>query len=268
MTSSPNCTDPRLPLYAIGRPNATEASEQTSGAPGAVATDADIVAHAVRVGKAFSGVSLAACGVALAVLISGCGGTEHDAHEPSGVYHMEVVRASFPAEQAISRDTRLMLVVRNSGTHTIPNVAISLNSLSYTSDYPHLAVDKRPVWIVNKAPGPVPTPRVLSEEVYPAGGSETAYVNTWALGKLAPGASKSFVWRVTPVKAGNYTVYYTVAAGLDGKARARLASGGPVVGKFVASVAPKPPPTHVDPQTGQVVAGANPASATQVGAVP
>lgn len=204
----------------------------------------------------------------LAVLASGCGGTEHDAHEPRGTYRMEVVKAGFPAKQAIARDENLALVVRNAGTKTIPNVAISLNSLDYTSDYPHLAADKRPVWIVNRAPGPVPTVRVLSEEVYPAGGSETAYVNTWALGKLAPGASKSFVWHVTPVRAGTYTVYYTVAAGLDGKARARLANGRPVVGKFVVSVAPRPPKTHVDPQTGQVVAGANPVSAGPVGAVP
>jgi hypothetical protein len=214
------------------------------------------------------GLSLAACGVALAMLASGCGGTEQDAHEPHGAYQMEVVGASFPVKQAISRDTRLALVVRNSGTHTIPNVAISLNSLNYTSDYPHLAANKRPVWIVNSAPGPMPTVRVLSEEIYPAGGSETAYVNTWALGPLAPGAHKVFVWKVTPVKAGIHTVYYTVAAGLNGRSRAKLANGKPVVGKFVAAVAPRPPRTHVNPQTGAIEKGPAPASATPVGAVP
>jgi hypothetical protein len=214
------------------------------------------------------GLSFAACGVALAMLASGCGGAEHDAHEPKSVYRMEVVGAKFPPKQAIASDERLALVVRNSGAHTIPNVAISLNSLNYTSDYPHLAVDKRPVWIVNRAPGAVPTVRVLSEEVYPPGGSETAYVNTWALGPLAPGASKSFVWNVTPVKAGVHTVYYRVAAGLDGKARAQLANGAPVIGKFVASIAPRPPHTHVDPYTGEIAEGTFPASKTPVGAVP
>ena len=214
------------------------------------------------------GLSFAACGVALAMLASGCGGTEQDAHEPHGTYQMEVVRASFPAKQAIASDERLALVVHNSGTHTIPNVAISLNSLNYTSDYPHLAADKRPVWIVNSAPGPVPTVRVLSEEVYPSGGSETAYVNTWALGSLAPGASKVFAWHVTPVKSGVHTVYYTVAAGLSGKARAKLANGKPVVGKLVVAVAPRPPRTHVNPQTGKIEEGSFPASKTPVGAVP
>jgi hypothetical protein len=75
------------------------------------------------------------------------------------------------------------------------------------------------------------------------------------LGSLAPGAYKSFVWRVTPVKAGVHTVDYTVAAGLSGNARARLAGGAPATGKFVVAVAPAPPATHVDPQTGQVVPG-------------
>lgn len=216
-----------------------------------------------------SGISFAACGVVLAVLVSGCGGTEQGAHESKGTFAMEVIRASFPSKQAMARNARLALVVRNSGTRTIPNVAISLNSLNYTSDYPHLAVDKRPVWIVNSAPGAVPTVvHVLSEEVYPPGGSETAYVNTWALGPLAPGASKRFVWHVTPVKAGDHTVYYRVAAGLDGKARAQLADGGPVVGKFVASIAPRPPHTHVNPQTGEIAEGSFPASKTPVGAAP
>jgi hypothetical protein len=214
------------------------------------------------------GLSLAACGVVLAMLVSGCGGSEQDAHEPKGVYEMEVLKARFPPKQAIASDERLALVVRNSGTHTIPNVAISLNSLNYTSDYPHLAVDKRPVWIVNRAPGPVPAVRVLSEEVYPPGGSETAYVNTWALGPLAPGASKIFVWHVTPVKAGEHIVYYRVAAGLGGKTRAQLAHGSPVIGKFAVAVAPRPPHTHVNPYTGEIAEGTFPASKTPVGAVP
>ncbi len=215
----------------------------------------------------FTGLSLAACGAALAMLAAGCGGAEQDAHEPKATYKMEVVAAHFPTQQSIARNTTLVLVVRNASTSTVPNVAVSLNSLNYTSDYPRLAANKRPVWIVNRAPGAVPVVRVLSEEVYPAGGSETAYVNTWALGPLAPGASRVFAWHVTAVKAGVHTVYYTVAAGLSGHSRARLAGGGAVVGKFVVSVAPRPPRTHVNPQTGKIVEGPPPASKGPVGAV-
>jgi hypothetical protein len=207
----------------------------------------------------FPGVSLAVCGAMLGVLASGCGEAQRNAHEPTGLYTVEILGARFPAKQAISHDTKLALVVRNAGASTIPNVAVTLDSFYYTSTYPHLAANKRPVWIVNTGPGAVATgPPVQTEEFDPPGGGETTYVNTWALGRLAPGASKRFVWRVTPVKAGLHTVHYTVAAGLDGKARTRLAGGGRPVGSFVALVAPKPPPTHVNPETGQVVAGPNP----------
>ncbi|HTA14561.1 MAG TPA: hypothetical protein VK781_06855 [Solirubrobacteraceae bacterium] len=202
--------------------------------------------------------SLAACGVMLVVLAGGCGGTQRDAHEPSGTYKVEVLHARFPARQAIARDTKLTLIVRNAGLRTIPNVAVTLDSFYYTSDYPHLAASKRPVWIVNTGPGAVPRRPVQSEEVNPPGGGETAYVNTWALGTLAPGASRRFVWRVTPVKTGVHVVHYAVSAGLDGKSLARLAGGGRAVGRFIAAIAPVPPATHVNPETGQIAAGPTP----------
>jgi hypothetical protein len=214
------------------------------------------------------GVSLAACGALLGVLASGCGEAQRDAHEPAHRYTVEVVRARFPAKQAIARDTKLALVVRNAGAQTIPNVAVTLDSFYYTSDYPHLAARKKPVWIVNTGPGTVPRRPVYTEEVNPPGGGETAFVNTWALGALAPGASRSFVWRVTPVKAGVHAVHYTVAAGLDGKSRARLAGGGLPAGTFLAQIAPAPPPTHVNPETGHIVAGPNPAPVAPQPAAP
>lgn len=206
----------------------------------------------------FPGVSLAVCGAMFGVLASGCGEARRDAREPVGLYKVEVVRARFPARQAISRDTKLALVVRNASARTIPNVAVTLDSFYYTSDYPHLSAKGKPVWIVNTGPGPVPARPVYTQEVNPPGGGETAFVNTWALGALAPGASRSFVWRVTPVKAGVHAVHYTVSAGLDGSSHARLAGGGLPTGTFVARVAPKPPPTHVNPETGRIVAGPNP----------
>jgi hypothetical protein len=205
------------------------------------------------------GVSLAVCGVALGALASGCGGAQRNAHEPTGSYTVEVLHARFPAKQAMAHDTKLALTVRNAGAQTIPNVAVTLDSFYYTSTYPKLSSNKRPVWIVNTGPGAVAiNPPVRSEEVNPPGGGETAFVNTWALGALAPGASTSFVWHVTPVKAGMHTVHYAVAAGLDGKASARLAGGGPPVGAFLAAIAPLPPAKHVNPETGQIAAGPNP----------
>lgn len=217
------------------------------------------MALVVGTGKLFPiGWLLAVSGVLLVLLAGGCGGSERNVHEPKGTYTVEVLRARFPAKQEIAHDTRLALVVRNSGNRTIPNVAVTVSSFYYTSDYPRLSANKRPVWIVNTGPGTVPVRPVRTVEVNPPGGGETAFVNTWALGALAPGKSRVFVWKVTPVKAGVHIVHYTVAAGLDGRALARASGGGQVRGSFAARIAPAPQPTHVNPETGRIVPGPNP----------
>jgi hypothetical protein len=196
-----------------------------------------------------------------ALLLAGCGGgTRQDASEASGTFAMQVVHPSFPTAQSIARQTRFVLPVRNTGTHTVPNVAVTIDSFDYTSTYPGLAADKRPVWAIEQGPGAIDSPPVESQEISPPGGGQTAYVNTWALGALAPGATRTFVWRVVPVKAGSYTVHYTVAAGLAGKAKARLSSGGLVQGQFAVDIASAPPLKHVNPATGRVEAGAAPSS--------
>lgn len=227
-----------------------------------------MVATNVRVGTLSRGVSLAAGVAGLALLAAGCGEGARDAKEPKGTYAVEVTRVSFPRRQAVARDTRLVLVVRNAGSQTVPNVAVTVSSFYYTSRYLHLSANKRPVWIVNTGPGAVAKPPVESEEINPPGGGETTYVNTWALGPLAAGHRVRFIWHVTPVKSGRHTVHYMVAAGLDGKAIARLADGSRPVGRLVAQIAPAPPRTHVNPETGEVTTGPNPVSQAEVGAVP
>jgi hypothetical protein len=231
----------------------------SGGGARASARGADIVTDAVGKGKLLPMGLLAACGVAFGVLASGCGGAaRRDAHEAKATYTVEVLRAHFPARQAIARDTKLALIVRNAGASTVPNVAVTIEGFYYASTYPRLSSSKRPVWIVNTGPGTVPARPVYTNEVNPPGGGETAYVNTWALGALAPHASRRFVWRVTPVKAGLHAVHYAVSADLDGRALARLAGGGLAAGSFLAHVAPAPPATHVNPETGRVVPGPNP----------
>jgi hypothetical protein len=204
------------------------------------------------------------------VFAAGCGGARQDAHEPRGSFPVQVLQARFPARQAIARPASFVLRVRNSGTRTVPNVAISVDSFSYTltGTFRELASAQRPVWIVDQGPGAVPARAVASAAVDPAGAGQTAYVNTWALGPLAPGRTRTFVWRVTPVKAGVHTVRFAVAAGLDGKSRAVLAGGGAPRGKFVVNVAPAPPPTHVNPESGRVLPGPPPVPAGPVPAAP
>ena len=166
-----------------------------------------------------------------------------------------MVKASFPGAQAVARPASLELVVRNAGAKTAPNVAVTVDSFYYNSTYPELASRQRPIWVIEKGPGEIPEPPVQSEAVSPPGGGQTTYVNTWALGPLAPGAERTFLWHVVPVTPGRRTVHFALAAGLAGKARAALASGAPATGDFTVDIAPAPPATHVDPRTGRVVPG-------------
>jgi hypothetical protein len=198
---------------------------------------------------------------ASAVLVAGCGGgSRADAHERAHSFAVAVVHASFPSAQSIARQTKLELDVRNTGKSTVPNVAVTVDSFNYASSYPGLADRKRPIWVVERGPGAVADPPVNTEEVSVSGSGQTAYVNTWALGALAPGKTRDFTWQVVPVKAGTYTVRYSVAAGLAGKSKARLSSGHPAQGQFAVEIAPTPPLTHVNPSTGHVETGQFPSS--------
>ena len=194
-----------------------------------------------------------------AVSLAGCGGgARQDANETSGTFPVAIVRASFPTVQSIGGKSRLVLLVRNTGTQTIPNLAITVNGLTYRSTQPGLADPVRPTFIINNGPGLYSRVPVQGTGAYNEGGYITAYVNTWASGPLAAGHTASFVWAVTPVQAGLHHITYTVAAGLNGKAKAQLANGAVPTGHFVVFTASTPPPTHVDPNTGQVVAGPAP----------
>jgi hypothetical protein len=206
------------------------------------------------------GVPIAACGVA-----AGCGGSPATAGEPKKTFHIEVVRASFPHSQSVAKHERLLVSVRNSGSETIPNLAATVDSFNYASNFPELADRKRPVWVIERGPGQPARPPVETQEVSIPGGGQTAYVNTWALGPLPAHQTETFFWIVVPVKPGAHTVRWALSAGLAGNAKARLAGGGPATGHFHVVIAPVPPETHVDPKTGQVVPGPYAGNATELG---
>lgn len=181
----------------------------------------------------------------MVVLVSGCGGTAQDAHEPKRSFDVQVTQASFPSSQAIARQSKLRLEVRNAGNQTVPNVAVTVNSFGYLSDYPNLAARERPVWIVDQGPGAVSKLPIQTESFDNPGGDVTATSNTWAAGALAPGQARTFTWHVTPVKSGEYTVNYAVAAGLNGKAHAVISSGAAPTGHFTVHIASAPRAAHL-----------------------
>jgi len=169
--------------------------------------------------------------LAAVVGIAGCGGggARQDANEKSGTYKVQVVRAKFPLKQSLATRSRMVIAIKNVDTRTIPNVAVTVKSFDQRKTDPTLADPRRPTFIVNTGPR----------------GGDTAYVGTSALGPLKPGQTKVFIWDVTAVVAGKYSLKYAVSAGLNGKARAVLAGGGTPAGQFTGFVSSKAPQAKV-----------------------
>jgi hypothetical protein len=196
-------------------------------------------------------------GVALVGLIAvaGCGGGERqDENEPEGDYSVEVVTAMFPKKQKLAKSSDLVITVRNAGDEAVPNVAVTLQGLSFRSEAAGLSNAERPQFAVNGLPkeiGGFPE----AKEATPLG-CDTAYVDTWACGRLAPGREKTFVWSVTAVKAGPYDIKWRIAAGLDGKANAVDADGGGAPsGSFTGTVSDKAPDVRIAADGETVVSG-------------
>jgi hypothetical protein len=222
------------------------------------------------IGAVSASLALAACG----------GGARQDASEPNGNFHVQA-SAAWTTSQTLSQHTKLVITTRNMGNKTIPDVAVTITDGSPTDPHlgtraqafqellnmPGLASQSRPVWIVDQAPGthagPCPT---LNQNGEPAsayannysactggpGGAVTAYSNTWALGPLRPGKAVTFEWHLTAVKPGTHYVYWRVAAGLNGKAKAIAPDGMPPRGSFTVNISHSPAQAYVD-NNGRVV---------------
>ena len=193
-----------------------------------------------------------------AILLAACGSTAdpQDANEPEGDYQVEVTTSEFPTRQRLGESNNLVLGVSNTGTETLPMLAFTVfigdgtadGSFNIRSDQPGLENPNRPVWVLeNKYPQ-------LAGEPPPSGisGGTRAQTNTFAFGPLDPGETQEAIWRLTAVKAGTYTLSYTIAAGLDGNAKAVTSSGQQVKGKFVVKLLEKPPQARVN-NRGKVV---------------
>ena len=220
--------------------------------------------------RALSAWKVRICGIIAALLagvvVAACGGGQTQAsNEPKGKFPVAVDTASFPPAQKLAQKTHLVIAVRNTGHKPIPDVAVTICNVTCaypapkgegTSaaafganiSQPYVANPSRPVWIVDAAPGAC---RYSCQNGGP-GAAVTAYANTWALGRLAPGHTARFDWAVTAVKAGRHVVAWEVAAGLNGRARAVLAGGGPPHGTFTVHVGSQPPQSYVN-NNGQIV---------------
>ncbi len=174
---------------------------------------------------------------AAALASGGCGGADRRA---AGVedrtYTVAVERASFLPRQRLAQRSALVIAVRNTGTQTIPNLAVTVRGFADRSGGPREADLGRDLWIVDREPA----------------GARTAFEDTWTAGRLAPGRTTQLRWEVTPVVAGTHRLTYEIAPAIAGAARLQLQSGEPPLGSLTARVSPRPSKTRVDPRTGAV----------------
>jgi hypothetical protein len=187
--------------------------------------------------------------------VAGCGGGERqDENEREGNFPVEVVEAKFPESQKLAKSSDLVVTVRNAGDDTIPNIAMTVNGFDQRKTDPDLADPNRPVFALNGVQVEI-AGFPEAKDAAPRG-CDTAYVNTWACGRLKPGDEKSFRWSVTAVKAGPYRISYLVAAGLSGNARAvGVDGGGPPRGTFTGTVSSAPPEVRIGDDGQTVVEG-------------
>jgi hypothetical protein len=194
--------------------------------------------------------------VAVAALLAACGGeSSSDANQPGGTYDVRVTDASFPTEQHLGQTSLMRLVVRNTGKKALPVLAVTVSvagkegqdsSLPFGIRDPEagLAQPDRPVWVL--AAG---YPKLAGSSE--PGGASTSNPKTFSLGPLKPDATTEAVWKLSAVKAGDFTVLYRINAGLSGSAKAKT-NGVAAGGSFATEISAVPPDTEVT-DSGEVV---------------
>ncbi len=185
--------------------------------------------------------------------LASCGGGDSggDSNEPSGNFPVEITTAQFPTRQRLAESSDLRIGVKNTGKKEVPAFVVTVSiagpegsdstlPFSVRDPQPGLALPDRPVWILEEG-----YPKKDSELDAPSGGATTSDAKTFDFGPLKPGETVNAVWRVTAVKAGDYTLTYRVDAGLSGEAKAVTSSGNPPQGSFHVNITSVPPQTRV-----------------------
>jgi hypothetical protein len=183
----------------------------------------------------------AALAAALALATAACGGSQQDAHEPSGKFKVQIVEHSFPSKQKLAKRSTMVIAIKNVDNRPLPNPSVTIDSFNRNSTQASLADASRPVFIVNRGPE----------------GGNTANQSTSAFGReLPPGHTATFKWNVTAVQAGHYKIKWTVSAGLFGRAIAVDQSGRKnPFGFFQGTISNAAPHSTVNFKNGKTVEG-------------
>jgi hypothetical protein len=194
--------------------------------------------------------------LAVAAALSACGGSSSGSDEPTGTFEVKVAEATFPTKQRLGQTSLLRLGIRNTGRKTIPGLTVSFtiagkegtaSSLPFAIRDPqeNLAQSERPVWVLAEK-----YPRLVGSSE--SAGATTSSRKTFSFGALKPGETTTGIWKLSAVRAGRYTLLYTVGAGLTGSAKAETEQGVKPGGTFVTEIRTETPETEVT-DSGEVV---------------
>lgn len=169
---------------------------------------------------------------------------------------MKVTEARFPAVQELGQTSLLQLAVRNTGKRTVPGLSVTFtiagergvtSSLPFTVNdpQPELAQPDRPVWVLAET-----YPRLQGSSE--PGGASTSNRKTFDFGELEAGETVRAVWKLSAVRAGKFTLLYTIDAGPSGAAKAETDGGVTPGGSFIAEITERLPETEVT-DSGEIV---------------
>jgi hypothetical protein len=195
--------------------------------------------------------------LALAASAAACGESSSGADEPEGTYEMKVAKATFPTEQDLGQTSLMKIAVTNTGDKKVPAATVTISIAGKEGEsstlpfgirdpQPDLAQPDRPVWVLAEG---YPKPAGATTK---RGGATTSARKTFDFGSLEPGRSVEGIWKLSAVKAGRYTVLYSVDAGLTGSAKAETDTGVEPGGSFKVLVTKATPNTEVT-DSGEVV---------------
>lgn len=201
-------------------------------------------------------IAIGLAALAAAALLGACGESSSDSNEPTGTFHVKVTEASFPAVQKLGQTSLLQLAVRNTGKRTVPGLTVTFtiagkqgedSSLPFavSEPQPQLAQPDRPVWVLAET-----YPRLHGSSS--PGGASSSNRKTFDFGALKPGKTTRAVWKLSAVRAGKYTLLYSIDAGLSGNSRAKTEGGVAPGGSFQIEVTERLPETEVT-DSGEIV---------------
>lgn len=176
----------------------------------------------------------------LTLCATACGGGSSASNEPSGTYPIKVTGASLPPTQRIGSTSLMKLSIRNTGRKTVPALIVNVSiagkegrtstlPFGIRDPQPGLAQPDRPVWVLAAR-----YPRFAGSSK-PAG-AETSNPKTFDFGPLKAGATANLVWNLSAVKAGKWTVLYSIDAGFGSETKAKTTGGVRPGGSFAATI--------------------------------